>query len=123
MQKKNNQIDNFLSEENTTHSDEKSLIKKKINTDVEKKKIDHSVLRNSSCMLVPIDITIELSKKKITIQELLQLSCNSILELEDKVDEPLNIFANNSLIALGELVIHKEKCGVRIIKLIRHKKK
>ncbi|VFP83521.1 Flagellar motor switch protein FliN [Buchnera aphidicola (Cinara laricifoliae)] len=80
--------------------------------------VDNSMLNNLSVMSVPVSITIELGKNKITIYELLQLSHGSILELEDTVDKPLNIFVNNCLIALGELVVHNEKYGVRIVKLL-----
>ncbi|VFP80971.1 Flagellar motor switch protein FliN [Buchnera aphidicola (Cinara kochiana kochiana)] len=88
------------------------------NKDFKKKIIDYSMIHNLSIMSIPVSITIELGKNEITICELLQLSRGSILELEDTVGKPLNIFVNNCLIALGELVVHNEKYGVRIIKLL-----
>ncbi|VFP78033.1 Flagellar motor switch protein FliN [Buchnera aphidicola (Cinara cuneomaculata)] len=97
----------------------KELLNQEIQSkDLNKKIIDQSMMTDLSIMSIPVLITIELGKKKITIRELLQLSCGSILELEEAVDEPLNIFVNNFLIALGELVMHKEKYGIRITKLL-----
>uniref|UniRef100_A0A451DF11 Flagellar motor switch protein FliN n=1 Tax=Buchnera aphidicola (Cinara pseudotsugae) TaxID=2518978 RepID=A0A451DF11_9GAMM len=87
-------------------------------TDNKKKIIDNPASYNLSFMSIPVYITIELSKKKITIKDLLRLSSGSVLELEDKVDEPLNIYVNKCLIAIGELVVHNDKYGVRIIKLL-----
>ncbi|VFP84817.1 Flagellar motor switch protein FliN [Buchnera aphidicola (Cinara splendens)] len=89
-------------------------------TDNKKKIIDDLTSYNLSFMSIPVNITIELSKKKITIKDLLRLSSGSVLELEDKVDEPLNIYANKCLIAVGELVVHNDKYGVRIIKLLQN---
>ncbi|MGI4816661.1 MAG: flagellar motor switch protein FliN [Janthinobacterium lividum] len=87
-------------------------------TDNKKKIIDNPASYNLSFMSIPVYITIELSKKKITIKDLLRLSSGSVLELEDKVDEPLNIYVNKCLVAIGELVVHNDKYGVRIIKLL-----
>ncbi|VAX76269.1 flagellar motor switch protein FliN [Buchnera aphidicola] len=110
---------NSVLEKNKNYSNNANFFKKKRSaSDDIFQKIDSSKLDNSVFMSVPLHLTVELGKKKITIQELLQLSNGSILALEDKVDEPLNIFVNNFLIALGELVVHNNKYGVRIIKLM-----
>ncbi|VFP81348.1 flagellar motor switch protein FliN [Buchnera aphidicola] len=107
-------LDNNL---NNTYND--SLKKKKIeNINFNKKIINDVFEYKKSIISIPVSVTIELGKKKITIKELLKLSTGSILELEDKVDEPLNIFVNKNLVALGELVVHNKKYGVRIIKLL-----
>ncbi|WP_075433669.1 flagellar motor switch protein FliN [Buchnera aphidicola] len=127
MQEQNKYIDNHIKDKELNNSSLKENISGIQENNVEKKNLDvkcnnrienNSLLYNASVMSIPIYITIELGKKKLTIQELLKLSRGSILELEDKVDEPLNIIVNNRLIALGELVVHKEKYGVRIIKLV-----
>ncbi|VFP87883.1 Flagellar motor switch protein FliN [Buchnera aphidicola (Cinara piceae)] len=120
--KKNNVqlvLNKINSDDNINNANDNSVIKKELkNTDLSDKIIDNLSLYHSSIISTPVSITIELGKKKITIKELLQLSQDSIIELEDKVDEPLNIYVNNHLIALGELVVHNEKYGVRIIKLL-----
>lgn len=71
-------------------------------------------------MHIPISITINLGKKKISIKELLKLSEGSIIQLDEKDNIPLNIFVNDYLLALGELVIINEKYGIRIIKLLNY---
>ncbi|VFP79064.1 flagellar motor switch protein FliN [Buchnera aphidicola] len=106
-------------EDNINNIYDDDIVKKKIeNIDFNKKIINDFFVYKKSIISIPVSVTIELGKKKITIKELLKLSKGSILELEDKVDEPLNIFVNKNLVALGELVVHNKKYGVRIIKLL-----
>ncbi|VFP77621.1 flagellar motor switch protein FliN [Buchnera aphidicola] len=120
---KNNEIKQkinfFNTKDKISITDTKDINCKNFNlTDNKKKIIDDTTSYNLSFMSIPVYITIELSKKKITIKDLLKLSSGSVLELEDKVDEPLNIYVNKHLIAIGELVVHNDKYGVRIIKLL-----
>ncbi|QCI18072.1 flagellar motor switch protein FliN [Buchnera aphidicola (Aphis nasturtii)] len=66
---------------------------------------------------IPVDITIELGKSKIKIKELLEFSKGSMLFLNQQKEDPLKIFANGKLIALGEIVISENTYGVRIISI------
>lgn len=112
-------INHFNSKDKISTIDKVDINCKNFNSTDDKKKInDNSASHNLSFMSIPVYITIELSKKKITIKDLLSLSNGSILELDDKVDEPLNIYVNKRLVAVGELVVHNDKYGVRIIKLV-----
>jgi flagellar motor switch protein FliN/FliY len=54
----------------------------------------------------------------MTIQDLLQLSQGSVLELEKLAGEPLDIFINGKQVARGEAVIVNEKFGVRITDIL-----
>ncbi|WP_343126587.1 FliM/FliN family flagellar motor switch protein [Buchnera aphidicola] len=67
---------------------------------------------------LPMNITVELGYKKITIKKLLTLTNGSIISLKKKEGDALNIFANGYLIAQGELVMVKKKYGIRIISMI-----
>ncbi|QIQ41136.1 MAG: flagellar motor switch protein FliN [Buchnera aphidicola (Aphis urticata)] len=66
---------------------------------------------------IPVDITIELGKAKIKIKELLEFSQGSMLFLNQQKEDPLKIFANGKLIALGEIVKSDNTYGVRIISI------
>ena len=67
---------------------------------------------------LPLDVSVELGKVKIPVNELLQLGRGSILELTKPVGEPLDIYVNNKLIAKGEVVILDDKFGIRVADII-----
>ena len=51
--------------------------------------------------------------------ELLKLGVGSVLELDRKVGEAIDIYVNNRLIARGEVVLVEEKLGVTMTEIIR----
>ena len=67
---------------------------------------------------IPLEITIELGRTKMVVNELLKLSQGSVIELPKLTGETLEIFANQKLIARGEVVAINEKYGVRITEII-----
>ena len=69
-------------------------------------------------MDIPLTVAVELGRKKLLINELLQLSRGSIIELTKLAGEPMEVFANNRLIAKGEVVVVNEKFGVRLTDIV-----
>ena len=67
---------------------------------------------------IPLDISVELGKTRITIGDLLKLSQGSVVELNKLTDEPLEIFVNKKLMAQGEVVVVNEKFGIRLTNII-----
>ena len=67
---------------------------------------------------IPLNITVELGKVRMPVNELLQLGQGSIIELSKQVGEPLDIYVNNKLVAKGEVVILDEKFGIRVADII-----
>jgi flagellar motor switch protein FliN/FliY len=67
---------------------------------------------------IPLEITIELGRTKMLINELLKLGQGSVIELEKPAGETMDIFANQRLIAKGEVVVINEKYGVRLTEII-----
>ena len=63
---------------------------------------------------VPLQITVELGRARITISELLELSKGSVLELDKVAGEPLDFRVNDRLVARGEAVVVNDKFGVRL---------
>ncbi|MFT5141880.1 MAG: flagellar motor switch protein FliN/FliY [Rhodothermales bacterium] len=66
---------------------------------------------------VELEVTVELGRRRMPLSEILRLTSGSVLELEKLVGEPLQVFANNRLIAEGEAVVIDEQFGVRITAL------
>ena len=67
---------------------------------------------------IPLDVSVELGKVKMQVNELLQLGQGSIVELTKPVGELLDIYVNKKLIAKGEVVILDEKFGIRVADII-----
>lgn len=67
---------------------------------------------------VPLEITVELGRTRMTIQELLSLGPGSVVELGKVAGEPLDILVNDRLIARGEAVVVNDKFGVRITDVV-----
>jgi flagellar motor switch protein FliN/FliY len=67
---------------------------------------------------VPVQLTAELGRARITIKSLLQLSQGSVVELDGLAGEPMDIFINGFLIAQGEVVVVNEKFGIRLTDII-----
>jgi flagellar motor switch protein FliN/FliY len=75
-------------------------------------------LENMSFVMdVPVDVTVEIGRKKMRIAELLKLGPASILELDKIVGEPLDVYVNNRRIARGEVVQVGENYGVRLTEI------
>jgi flagellar motor switch protein FliN len=63
---------------------------------------------------IPLQVTVELGRTRMTVESLLRLSQGSVVELNRVAGEPLDIYVNNKLMARGEAVVVKEKFGIRI---------
>ncbi|MBI2506088.1 MAG: flagellar motor switch protein FliN [Candidatus Latescibacteria bacterium] len=69
-------------------------------------------------MDVRLMVTIELGRTKKTVQQVLDLGEQSLIELDKSVGEPVNVMVNGRLFARGEVVTVSENFGVRITELV-----
>ena len=67
---------------------------------------------------IPLEISVELGRTKMLINELLKLGQGSVVELSKLAGETLEILANQKLVARGEVVVVNEKYGVRLTEII-----
>ncbi|MDP1607443.1 MAG: flagellar motor switch protein FliN [Rhodocyclaceae bacterium] len=67
---------------------------------------------------IPVRLTVELGRTKISVRNLLQLAHGSVVELDGLAGEPMNILINGTLIAQGEVVVVNEKFGIRLTDII-----
>jgi flagellar motor switch protein FliN/FliY len=67
---------------------------------------------------IPLEISVELGRTKMQINELLHLGQGSVIELSKLAGETLEIFANQKLVARGEVVVVNEKYGIRLSEII-----
>ena len=85
--------------------------------------IDHSkeaVSENNMEFLldIPLEISIELGRTRMLIDQLLKLSQGSVIELSKYAGETLEILANQKVIAKGEVVVVNEKYGIRLTEIV-----
>ena len=78
----------------------------------------HNSRRLDLLMDVPLQVTVELGRSKMTIQELLALGPGSVVELDKTAGEPLDIVVNDRLVARGEAVVVNDKFGIRITDIV-----
>jgi flagellar motor switch protein FliN/FliY len=69
-------------------------------------------------MDVALQVSVEVGRARMTINDLLQMGPGSVVELEKIAGEPLDIFINGKAVARGEAVIVNEKFGVRLTDII-----
>ena len=68
---------------------------------------------------VPVNISAVLGRASLSVAQLLQLGQGSVLELDRKVGEAIDIYVNNRLVARGEVVIVDERLGVTMTEIIK----
>lgn len=67
---------------------------------------------------IPVQITVELGRTKLSIRNLLQLAHGSVVELDGLAGEPMDVLVNGTLIAQGEVVVVNDKFGIRLTDII-----
>ena len=67
---------------------------------------------------IPLEVTVELGRTKMLINDLLKLGQGSVIELTKLAGESLDILANQKPIARGEVVVVNEKYGIRLTEVI-----
>ena len=70
---------------------------------------------------IPIEVSVEIGRRKMVLGEVIRLGPGSIVELGKASGEPLDIMANGHLIARGEAVVVGERYGVRIMDIVSSK--
>ena len=82
-------------------------------SDDERRKLD-------TILDIPVTISMEVGRAKISIRNLLQLNQGSVVELERLAGESLDVLVNGTLIAHGEVVVVNDKFGIRLTDVISH---
>lgn len=67
---------------------------------------------------IPVTLSMEIGQTRISINELLKLGKDSVIELQRMTDEPLDVLVNGTLVAHGEAVVVGERFGIRLTDVI-----
>src|SRR6476620_10952152 len=68
---------------------------------------------------VPVQVSAVLGRARMEVGELLKLGPGTVLELDRKVGEAIDIYVNNRLVARAEVVLVEDKLGVTMTEIIK----
>ncbi|MEH2512141.1 flagellar motor switch protein FliN/FliY [Nitrobacteraceae bacterium AZCC 1564] len=68
---------------------------------------------------VPVQVSAVLGRSKMDVANLLKLGPGTVLELDRRVGEAIDIYVNNRLVARGEVVLVEDKLGVTMTEIIK----
>ncbi len=99
-------------------SKSKDAVFKDLTEDAKAPRADSSRHELDFILDIPLDVSAELGRTRLLINELLQLGQGSVVELNKLAGEPLEVFVNGKLVARGEAVVINEKFGIRLTDII-----
>ncbi len=68
---------------------------------------------------IPVNVSAVLGKAYLEVSQLMKLGPGTIVELDRKVGEAIDIFVNNRLVARGEVVVIDDRLGVTMTEIIK----
>ena len=117
-------------EENNKEAVEESVKEKDVpdekNTQVstEDEKSERSSLENLRVLEnIDVKLTVEVGGAEIKLRDLLRINEGSVIELERLAGDPLDILANGTIIAKGEVVMIGERFGIRFTEVVDPKER
>lgn len=65
-------------------------------------------------MGIPVELSVEIGRTKLSVKQILSLSQGSVVELDSVAGEPMTVFVNDCPIAKGEVVVVNDKFAIRL---------
>lgn len=84
----------------------------------ERRQDDQGEIRLDAILDVPVTVSMEIGRSRISIRNLLQLNQGSVVELDRLAGEPMDVLVNGTLVAQGEVVVVNDKFGIRLTDII-----
>ena len=84
--------------------------------------VDRSAEDLEAVFDVPVQVSAILGRARMEVGELLKIGPGTVLELDRKVGEAIDIYVNNRLVARGEVVLVEDKLGVTMTEVIKAEK-
>ena len=79
----------------------------------------HSAVDLEAVFDVPVTVSAVLGKSSMEVSQLLKLGKGTVVELDRKVGEAIDIYVNDRLVARGEVVLVEDKLGVTMTEIIK----
>lgn len=67
---------------------------------------------------VEVEVMVRFGQLDLSLRDVARLSTGSILELDRKADEPVELLLNNAVFATGEVVVAEGNYALRIGKIV-----
>lgn len=67
---------------------------------------------------IPVDVVIELGRRRMVLKEIASLDVDDIVELDQPMDRPLDLVVGGKVLARGELVMVGERVALRVTELV-----
>ena len=90
-------------------------------SEVEEQNNDQEAQENvnvETLLKVPVNLSIEVGRSKMTLNEILDTREGTVIELERMLDEPLDIKVNGALVAHGVVVLANDRFGIQITDIV-----
>jgi flagellar motor switch protein FliN/FliY len=68
---------------------------------------------------IPVRISIDVGRLKLTVREFLRLAPGSVLEIKKAAGEPFEVALNGHPVGRGEVVMVEQSSGVRLVELFK----
>jgi flagellar motor switch protein FliN/FliY len=79
----------------------------------------HSAADLEAVFDVPVTVSAVLGKSSMEVSQLLKLGKNTVVELDRKVGEAIDIYVNDRLVARGEVVLVEDRLGITMTEIIK----
>tara|TARA_B100000902_G_C27033089_1_gene775480 strand:- start:60 stop:431 length:372 start_codon:yes stop_codon:yes gene_type:complete len=107
-----------------TAAEDQAKVVEKEETKLEDDKTERSSLENLRVLEnIDVKLTVEVGGAEIKLRELLRINEGSVVELERLAGDPLDILANGTIIAKGEVVMIGERFGIRFTEVVDPKER
>ena len=103
--------------DNVTDGDEPVL---RTSDDIDDFNIPSSTSDLEAVYNIPVKVSAILGRTKMKVSQLMNLNRGTIIELDRKVGEAIDIYVNNNLVARGEVVIVDEKLGITMTEIVKN---
>ncbi len=80
---------------------------------------DHTANELETVFDIPVQVSAVLGRSRMQVSQLMKLSANTVIELDRKIGEAIDIYVNNRLVARGEVVVVDERLGVTMTEIIK----
>ena len=115
----NAETDTNVKNESSPENDANNQVKDKKNEESITEKVENTGANNLRVLEnIDVKLTVEVGNTEIKIRDLLRLNEGSVVELDRLAGEPLDILANGTMIAKGEVVMVGERFGIRLTEVV-----
>ena len=73
--------------------------------------------RLNTVLDVRVQLTVRLGSCQLAMRDVLELTPGSVIQLNQRANEPVGLYVNDKLIAVGEVVVVEESFGIKVTRM------